>query len=584
MPAAGATAQPVRAIGSVDEIEQSGNKFYLNGWACVPGSRASIDVALFAAGEPGKGGKFVGKYPANLASGADVVTKCQSTGRDYSFSIQLTGAIQASYGARPIYVEAIAPDGGDALLAKSGTLAVPQLIWFAPLFSFNSGANGLPAPYKQVDYMDLFAPDAPWTQARDHIKVFKLYEQFAVWGSDSDLETVFTYLKTNNLSLALEMGALTTSAQCGSGVEGYTSGPVSASYVATRVRLLGGDVKFVGMDEPLYYGHYYSGANGCQAPISTIARQAAATMQAVKAIFPDVLIGDIEPMDSVANADPSGNWLAITKLWIEGFKAEAGFPLAFFHDDATWSVPLGENVPRLQSLLGQEDIPFGMIYDGTDNAVSNSGWMSAAEEHIQAYNHSGNPQPEQVLFQTWNPYPTHALPETSPTAQTHLVDFYFSPQAQLSPDGDVSKDAIILTGGAVLYRSTCSLDALGAAKVNATNEVAYTYCLLQARAADPAGLAGWLAALSSGSITLEELMDDFYNSQEFQGKYSIAAMTNSEFVTFLYGLVLFHVPDANELAEFTAELNSGRSSRQDVFNQIILGEEFRSKNSILGSV
>jgi hypothetical protein len=41
--------------------------------------------------------------------------------------------------------------------------------------------------------------------------------------------------------------------------------------------------------------------------------------------------------------------------------------------------------------------------------------------------------PAHVIFQTWDPYPTRGLPETSPTALSCLVSFYFSPQAQVSP-------------------------------------------------------------------------------------------------------------------------------------------------------
>jgi hypothetical protein len=153
-------------------------------------------------------------------------------------------------------------------------------------------------------------------------------------------------------------------------------------------------------------------------------------MQAYRAVFPDVQVGDIEPLDSFA--DPAGVWVSTTQEWIGDFQAAAGFPLAFLHDDVTWTVPLNQYLPQLQPLLAQQSIPFGVIFNGTNNAVSDAGWMSAAEQNIQAYNSSGDAQPAQVIFQTWDPYPTHVLPETSPTSLSYLVDFYFSPQAQLS--------------------------------------------------------------------------------------------------------------------------------------------------------
>jgi hypothetical protein len=34
-------------------------------------------------------------------------------------------------------------------------------------------------------------------------------------------------------------------------------------------------------------------------------------------------------------------------------------------------------------------------------------------------------QPDQVSIKSWLPHPSHVLPETSPTAHTYLIDWYF---------------------------------------------------------------------------------------------------------------------------------------------------------------
>src|SRR5208282_2637064 len=126
---------------------------------------------------------------------------------------------------------------------------------------------------------------------------------------------------------------------------------------------------------------------------------------------------------------------------------------------------------------------------------------------IQAYNSSGNPQPAQVLIDTWDPYPVSALPESSPTAMSYLVDFYFSPAAQLSPFSGANQDMVVFLDGAVIFRSaTCSLSSLGALTTTPTTQVEYAYCLVQARAADPAGLQGFVAALANGSITVRQML------------------------------------------------------------------------------
>jgi hypothetical protein len=420
-------------IGSVAAIVQTNNTFQLTGWACATGSAASIDVELYLGGASDAGGTNIGSYPANIASDPSIAANCKSTGTSYSFSIPLTAAIQAKYGAEQIYAYGISPSGfsDNQLLNPSGKFSVPQLIWFAPLNSFNTNGDGGIVPYAEVDYMQLFAAGAPWTQARSHTQVFKIVEQLAAFGTDSELQTIFSYVNANNLTLALEAGPLITSPQCGLGVEGYTSGAAFATATAQRIKALGGNLAYISMDEPLFYGHFYQGTNACQASVETVAQQAASTMQAYQAVFPEVQVGDIEPLDSFA--DPAGVWVSTTQEWIGDFQAAAGFPLAFLHDDVTWSVPLNQYLPQLQPLLTQQSIPFGMIFNGTNNAVSDAGWMSAAEQNIQAYNSSGDAQPAQVIFQTWDPYPTHVLPETSPTSLSYLVDFYFSPQAQLSP-------------------------------------------------------------------------------------------------------------------------------------------------------
>jgi hypothetical protein len=93
----------------------------------------------------------------------------------------------------------------------------------------------------QVDYMDLFVVNSPWSDARSHTQVFKLYSQLVLYDpNDSDLETIFTYLNANNLAVAIEVGPLIASATCGQNVEGYGSGQAWAAAMAQRIKSLAG--------------------------------------------------------------------------------------------------------------------------------------------------------------------------------------------------------------------------------------------------------------------------------------------------------------------------------------------------------
>jgi hypothetical protein len=40
-------------------------------------------------------------------------------------------------------------------------------------------------------------------------------------------------------------------------------------------------------------------------------------------------------------------------------------------------------------------------------------------------------RPEHIIFQSWTPNPTHAMPASDPNALTSLVDFYLSVKEQI---------------------------------------------------------------------------------------------------------------------------------------------------------
>jgi hypothetical protein len=55
-----------------------------------------------------------------------------------------------------------------------------------------------------------------------------------------------------------------------------------------RIHRLGGDVKYVVLGEPLYFGYKYNKQNACQWPIPEMARKVAVEIAALRA---DVSIG-----------------------------------------------------------------------------------------------------------------------------------------------------------------------------------------------------------------------------------------------------------------------------------------------------
>ena len=190
--------------------------------------------------------------------------------------------------------------------------------------------------------------------------------------------------------------------------------------VAAKIKRLGGDLAYVAMDEPLYYGHYPTG--GCQSSIADLASQINQTYVAFRAEFPAVQLGDIEPYFQI----PSGSWLSDVSEFFDAIYSATGVPLAFVHDDAAIeSSQYQQRTPSFISLVHQKHIPYGLIRDGSGTAQSNIEWVNSAISRISQYNSLGYPTPEQNIFQSWDLYPNIALPPENEGSLTHVIKVYF---------------------------------------------------------------------------------------------------------------------------------------------------------------
>lgn len=304
--------------------------------------------------------------------------------------------------------------------------ATPQT-WFSPTAHNNPAKPGV-----SLDYPNLFnaSYDSQWSAARGRIDVFRLYPGFVGRSTDAELTAIFSYLNAKGIALALEWPMLTwdTSSGDGCGVEGYTS-PTDAASTAARIYNLGGNLAYIGMDEPLYFGHFYSGTNAAQDDLATLASDVAGNIAAFRAYFPNVVVGDIEPIDAMPEAD----WYDTTADWLNAYENAVGEPLGFFHIDQLWDEAWQTRTPYIAALLNDESIPMGVIFNAVGGSATDATWMERAEVNIQRYNASLCPDPDHVVIQNWALQPAYILPETSPTAYSYLVNYYFSSYAVASP-------------------------------------------------------------------------------------------------------------------------------------------------------
>ena len=171
------------------------------------------------------------------------------------------------------------------------------------------------------DYLDLFKPDAPWEQSASRLKVFQTTGALISRDPDETLQHVFADLKRRHIALAIEGGMLTGVGpsghfECGRGVEGFGAAG-TLRVLAQRIKKNGGELAYIAMDEPLWYGHHFSGANACQWAPEYLARQIQGELKGVREIFPDVRVGDVEPIGAPPPQPPPMD----KRVFTEGFFA-----------------------------------------------------------------------------------------------------------------------------------------------------------------------------------------------------------------------------------------------------------------------
>ncbi len=295
--------------------------------------------------------------------------------------------------------------------------AEAESIWLAPKAPYPP-AHIVASP----DLMNMFQPDAPWNIVSANVAVLKLPTQFLAWVPSIQLTIILDDLKRRGIKLGLESLAQSVLNQpvCGQGVEGYGV-PEQADKIAAKVIAAGGTISFVAMDEPLFFGHFFDGLTACHSSVQNVAERVAAIIGRYRAAFPDVVIGDIEP----AGAPMIDGWSDAFTKWVSAFRITVGTPLGFLHVDSDWNNPNHvSGLIRSIKLAEQNGLRTGVIYNGRDNDTSNEEWIDHARINIHDVEAALGHVPDEVIFQSWTPYPSMIMPETNNYTLTGLICYY----------------------------------------------------------------------------------------------------------------------------------------------------------------
>lgn len=277
------------------------------------------------------------------------------------------------------------------------------------------------------DYLDLFTANAPWQHVAAHLTEVRLTKFFIMRAPPAMLRAVVADLTRRHIKIAMQMNGLRVTNDCGRGMEGYGP-PEDAARAAERIRDAGGVLDAVVMDEPLWWGHFRRtkptapGAIGCMLPVAEVAGQAAAKIAMLRGVFPNVRIGDIEP---VGDKVPVDEFNAALAEFFADLQRETGGRLSFFQADIPWLRPgWPAELQTVAAMTARLQIPFGIVYNTTPTLRSDAAWTDSAREHFEQIERRLGVVPAQAVFDSWTEYPVRMLPESDPATHTGLILSY----------------------------------------------------------------------------------------------------------------------------------------------------------------
>lgn len=298
-----------------------------------------------------------------------------------------------------------------------------------PQIWFHIGGMGKPETYQSWNTL-FFDPDAPWPEIMNHVKVIGILTQVLHDISDDNLAKVVARLKQKHIALGIEMLAqaytlpgIYSPPGCGEGVEGYYA-PFATAALAAKLKRAGGTPQFIFMDEPLFFGHYYNEKNACHSSIDEVAERVAANLREYIKVFPDVTIGDGEPLP-VITAQP--DWQNDYKEWLRLFRMKTGKPLSYTVIDINWGhANWPQSLQAFVSFARDVHMPIGIIYNAAppNKTMTNEEWLNDAQRNSVTIEKTLGITPSWAVFASWVRFPGRAISTKDGLGEEYLVKQY----------------------------------------------------------------------------------------------------------------------------------------------------------------
>jgi len=274
---------------------------------------------------------------------------------------------------------------------------------------------------KGLCFRELFEHPDEWKETRALTDALLYADRTFNEFTDAELKVWFGQMQQWNIKLELEVGGIKPWGVTGEG----TFRKQKPKW--DRLEQLGGNIYSVAMDEPLccVRGNLHK-------PDEYAVEETANFIGLVRANYPNMLVGDIEPYPYVPLADQI-TWIdALQKRLAE--KRIRG--LDFYRLDVNWIVfdlqgkGSWKEVKNLENHCRSVKLPFSLIYWSPVSAymkrfnlADDSTWLTGVME--QGYAYAGvRGAPDQYVLESWVSSPSHSVPETADYSFTRsALDF-----------------------------------------------------------------------------------------------------------------------------------------------------------------
>lgn len=290
-----------------------------------------------------------------------------------------------------------------------------QAVWFGavPNMTTPHGYNIDP------DFPALFTAPSQWPNGLARVAVFQFDRAYILAQPIAALQPRFAFLAQHGIAIAVAMGVVESTNGCGKGVEGMVFGPNVNRGMAQKIAAAGGTLAFIVADEPYTFGYKSRKPGACRDTIADVAASFAREVASIRTVFPHVGVVDNEASSFLKDTVDA-------MLWVDTLKADLGpsmqpvmsLDVQWEHKFwLTWAQPF-------VTLLAQHGMGYSIIYHSIGFYRSDSTWLQTAEQFAADWEATVATQPDHVVLQSWNPAPSHVLPEADPTALTSFILAY----------------------------------------------------------------------------------------------------------------------------------------------------------------